>query len=58
LLHFEQVGQFFRFLDSSPGMVPNVYQTAVDDLLPVQEDVGQLKKEAITPEEVIQTQKQ
>jgi hypothetical protein len=48
VLHFEQVSEFFHFLASSPGTVPNVYETVVDDLLLVQKDVGQLKREVRT----------
>jgi hypothetical protein len=36
---------FFHILASSPDIVPNVYQTVVEDLLLLQRDVDQMRHE-------------
>jgi hypothetical protein len=41
LLHFWQISDLFHFLAGSPGLLPAVYRTVVDDLLSLQEGVGQ-----------------
>jgi hypothetical protein len=43
-LHYRQVSDFFHHLASSPRSVLNTYESVVDDLLCLQDNISQLKR--------------